>query len=285
MHRFLDKQAIQKIRNQECFSACDIDGAWKISIKDYVPLVCLALHDGSLFPSALEEACLLKPSERVYEEDPHLGKMLDTLPIVISGLESRYFYDLNRAPEGCAQNFAFEREVWRQGDHPMPHLAKQRHQRFYDLLDGLLQQLVAMYGSCLVMDVHSYNYTRISGEAPMFNLGTKTVDQMNYRSVIDYLVNELNDIQITGEMTRVAENEVFHGAGYLVRWMNERYPKCLALPLEIKKVYCNEFTGELRHLAMGQLSTQLQSVIGRTAHYYFDKYNFDSTTLKAEKIA
>ena len=82
--------AIAKIRDQECFGALDSDGIWKVSIREYVPLVCVALHSGSSFPFELEQHCLLTSAERIFEEDPHTDELVVSQPIVLSGMDSRY---------------------------------------------------------------------------------------------------------------------------------------------------------------------------------------------------
>jgi len=81
--RVSQTKAVAKIRNQQCFSALDSDGIWKISINEYVPLVCVALHDGSGFPFELEQHCLLASEGRVFEEDPHTAKLGDGFPLLL----------------------------------------------------------------------------------------------------------------------------------------------------------------------------------------------------------
>ncbi len=130
-------KALAKIRNQQCFSALDSDGIWKIRIKEYVPLVCVALHDGSGFPFELEQHCLLASEDRIFEEDPHTAELVVSQPIVLSGLDSRYYYDLNRSPEHCDQTIVFGRRVWKKDVHPLSSLAKQRHEKFYAAVQSL----------------------------------------------------------------------------------------------------------------------------------------------------
>ena len=77
---------------------------------------------------------------------------------------------------------------------------------------------------------------------------------------------------MAGEKTSLAENDVFLGAGYLARWVNDRHPDCLALPLDIKKVYCDEMTGEACQFTMDQLADGLHSAIQRTSRHYCEKF-------------
>ncbi len=109
----------------------------ELSIKEYVPLLCVALHDGSGFPLELEPHCLLASAERIFEEDPHTAELVVSQPIVLSGMDSRYFYDLNRSAEHCDQTIVFGRRVWKNDVHPLSSLAKQRHETFYELFKVL----------------------------------------------------------------------------------------------------------------------------------------------------
>jgi len=255
-------EALAKIGNQECFDACDSDGVWKISIKAYTPLVCLAIHDGSAFPPELEKSSLLSPQDRIFEEDPHTAKLVASQPIVVSALDSRYYYDLNRSPENCAQTAAFGRQIWQEGVHPLPSLAKQRHERFYALVNALVGKLVELFGSCLIMDVHSHNYSRINRETPLFNLGTSQFKRENELLFVRQWKQELAKINFPGVKLPVAENDVFLGQGYLLQWAQRELPRsCVTIPVDFKKIYCNEATGEIYPLQFRRLDQEFNRAI------------------------
>jgi len=258
--------AIAKISNRECFCALDSDGVWKVSIKEYVPLICVALHDGSGFPFGLEQDCLLASADRIFEEDPHTAELVVSQPIVLSGIDSRYYYDLNRAPEHCDQPTVFGRRVWKKDLHPLSSLAKQRHGRFYALFKVLVDKLVELFGYCLIIDIHSYNYSRINRETPLFNLGTA-----NFKCDDEHLFARqwkqiLADINFPGVKIPFAENDVFKGDGYLLQWIQREFPKtCMTIPLDIKKIYCDEITGEIYPLRFRRLTQMLNKAIHATA--------------------
>jgi len=255
-------EALAKINNQECFDACDSEGIWKISIKEYTPLVCVALHDGSSFPPELAKSCLLAPGDRVYEEDPHTAKLVAAQPIVVSGLDSRYYYDLNRSPENCAQTTAFGRQIWENNVHPLASLAKQRHERFYTLVNGLVGKLVEIFGSCLIIDVHSHNFSRIDRETPLFNLGTAEFKWEYERLFVQQWKQDLAEIKFPGVKLPVAENDVFLGKGYFLQWVQQTFPRtCLTIPVDMKKIYCNEETGEVYPLQFRRLAQELNRAI------------------------
>lgn len=260
--RISQTKALQKINNQQHFSALDSDGIWRIRIKDYVPLVCVALHDGSGFPPELEKHCLLSSKERIFEEDPHTAKLVITQPIVISGADSRYYYDLNRPPDHCDQTVVFGRRVWQEDVHPLSLLAKHRHAEFYTLFSMLIQKLIHLFGYCLIIDIHSYNYSRIDRETPLFNLGTsKFVREDEYDFIRQWKL-ALAKIKFHGISIPVAENDVFYGQGFLYQWVQREFPNtCLTIPLDIKKIYCDEKTGRVYPLQFRRLSQELNKAI------------------------
>ncbi len=259
-------KAIAEIGNQQCFAALDSDGIWKLSIKKYVPLVCVALHDGSGFPFELEKHCLLAAGDRLFEEDPHTAKLVVSQPIVLAGADSRYYYDLNRPPEHCDEMIVFGRRVWKQDVHPLSSLAKQRHEKFYALFKALLNKLVELFGYCLVIDVHSYNYSRIDRETPLFNLGTSRFKWEDEHLFTRQWKKALADTTFPGVKLPLAENDVFWGRGYLLQWVQREFPKnCLTMPVDIKKIYCDEVTGAIKPLQFRRLSHLLNKTIQSTS--------------------
>jgi hypothetical protein len=255
-------KALTKIRNHQCFDAIDSDGIWKISIKEYVPLVCVALHDGSGFPFELEQHCLLGSEDRIFEEDPHTAKLVVSQPIVLSGMDSRYFYDLNRAPEHCDQTTVFGRRIWEKDIHPLSSLAKQRHEKFYALFNVLVDKLVELFGYCLIIDIHSYNYSRIDRETPLFNLGTAKFKREEEHLFACQFKHVLADIKFPGVKLTMAENDVFWGKGYLLEWVQREFPKtCLTIPIDIKKIYCDEASGRIYPLQFRRLTQELNKAI------------------------
>jgi hypothetical protein len=264
-------KALAKIRSQQPFGARDQDGIWKISIKEYVPLVCVALHDGSGFPAELEQHCLLTAEERIFEEDPHTAKLVAAQPIVVSGLDSRYYYDLNRPPEHCEQTVVFGRRVWKNDVHHLSSLAKQRHERFYELIKELIGKLVELYGFCLIIDVHSYNYSRIDHETPLFNLGTTELKRKEEHLFVQRWKQELADIKFPGVKLPVAENDVFLGKGYFLQWVQREFShSCVTIPVDIKKIYCDEVTAVVYPLQFRRLSRELNKAILFATEYFHE---------------
>jgi hypothetical protein len=265
-------EALRHFRNQTPFIASAVDGICSVKISDYVPVLCVALHDGAAFPAGLEKECLLSSAERRFEEDPHTTRLIETMPMVLSGLESRYFYDLNRAENYATSNEMFDQRVWRRGHHPARLRALSRHRRFYRLAGALIEQMIRSYDSCLILDVHSYNGSKIDRETPLFNLGTCANDMTKHRQLLDFFLSELANIKLPGICTRVTENDVFEGRGRFVNWVARSYPQALPVCLEIKKVYCDELSGHLHHELATPLQTGLTCAIEKLFSFYRENY-------------
>ncbi len=248
---------LQRIRQGQTFSDTDYHGIARIRLRHDLPLLCVALHDGSAFPADLEPFCRLSPAERRFEEDPHTAALLETMPLLLAGRESRYFYDLNRPPAAAVAPVAFGREIWQRGSHPDPAWALTRYRAFYRLAEVLVERLVRRHGYCLVIDLHAYNASKIARPTPLFNLGTNAIAERRHRPLLDFFRHRLQQITLPGIPTRVAENDVFQGRGHFVNWLGRRFPAVLPLCLEVKKIYCDERSGLRNREIFDGLARQL----------------------------
>ena len=104
---------IELINAEETFEAYSIDGGFIVKIKEYLPYCCTAIHSGSNFREELKTKIIHNDYQRWYEEDPHTGYFIGSMPITITGCDSRYEYDLNREPFACIYKFAWGVKVWK----------------------------------------------------------------------------------------------------------------------------------------------------------------------------
>lgn len=136
-------EIINKIQNFEFFDAVAASGSFEITVESYQPVAGFAVHNGSDFPENLEKVCALSPLDRWREEDPCTGDFIDSLPIRVKALDSRYFYDLNRPPESCVYSGkAWGKMVWISEpaiDCKME--AVRRHSAFYRVANELVAAL------------------------------------------------------------------------------------------------------------------------------------------------
>lgn len=275
---------ILKINAGQTFETLSACGSFYVKIEEYVPYTCLSIHNGHRLRPDLKEICNLADHERWQEEDPHTMDMISSLPIVISAMDSRYEYDLNRDPGNAIYTKAWGKKVWKE---PLTDDQKEeslfRHSEFYRIIDSLITFLETRYRSLLVFDIHSFNYRRLEKEAPVFNLGTELVDKESNRKYIDHWLNQLRKFRLPNIDVTVAENYVFKGNGYLLSYITSHFSNTLVLATEIKKIYCDEESGETYPLIIEKLAGHFKKGILNTATY-FTRHNTNMVFHKSNRL-
>ena len=267
------EEAIKKIEKEDLFDGI-IDGAFNLVIEKYVPFICAAIHNGSQLDQGLSSKCHLNEQERWYEEDPLTGEFIESLPIRLIVNNSRYEYDLNRDEATCIYDEAWGKKVWRTplSDEEMTQ-SLTKHRNFYKVLRALVHKIEDNYRTCIIYDIHSYNYRRKTDrlDFPVFNIGTERITIPRYNSYVARFMKELAKISFENFETTVAENDVFFGRGYLAQYISEVSPKALVIPLEIKKVYCDENTGDIYPEVVFTMKEGLKNAIVTNAMYFMNK--------------
>lgn len=234
---------IAKINRAETFLAVAEDYSFTLKIETYVPFMCAAIHDGHQFRRELWDNCLHTEYDRWYEEDPETKYMINTQPIVLAGLDSRFEYDLNRPPEEAVFETAWGKQLWK---NPLPLDMKQRsldkHNNFYKVVDALIAQLELQFTNCLVYDMHSYNWQRWDREVPTWNLGTTNIDNDRFGEMLELWRQSLSEINLPNNIKSTAKiNDTFFGNGYFLKHITNNFKNTLVLATEIAKVYCDEY--------------------------------------------
>lgn len=273
MQTLSERELTARIQHREPFAAEVEDGGFAVIIKRYDPVVGTAIHDGHRLRPEVALKMALSEEERGFEEDPFTGELVESCPIVLKSLDSRYNYDLNRHPDDCIYQQAWGRQVWRQAlDHAEKERLRNLHAGYFRVLGYLLGELERDWGAALIFDLHSYNHTRLGGTPPLFNLGTHYIDTKAYQRLLDYLCRELADLAIPGVDNRLAVNEVFQGRGYQAAFIREYHPASICLPLEVKKVFMDEQSLELLPAQFESLSNGLRSVFEKSARFFLHHY-------------
>lgn len=234
---------IAKIKAEETFEAVSEDYSFTLKLEDYVPYVCGAVHDGHQFRKELWDNCLHTDYERWYEEDPETKNMVRSHPILIAGCDSRFEYDLNRPPEEAVFETAWGKQLWQE---PLPDSQKlaslEKHNNFYKVVHALISKIEEKYGTCIVYDMHSYNWKRWEREVPTWNLGTTNIDTGRYADEIETWRQSLSQIQFPHDIKSTASvNNTFHGNGYFLKYITNSFKNTLVLATEISKIYCDEY--------------------------------------------
>lgn len=279
MQTLSEREMIAAIAAEELFEAELESGSFRIKIEEYVPYICTAIHAGHLMLDELAEKCLLSSSQRLMEEDPFTDDLISSFPITLVAQDSRYEYDLNRDPENCIYESAWGQKVW---GSPLSESEKQfpreKHSSYYRILKHLLSALEKKFGGALLLDLHSYNWKiRNHKVAPVFNIGTKQVNLRRWKNTILKLEKHLSTIPLPNLDTDVKRNSVFLGMGYQAAFVREHLQDTLIIPLEVKKIFMDEETGELFPLVLEELQRGLHiSVLEAAATF--------NSTLKRSRL-
>ncbi|SFR47493.1 N-formylglutamate amidohydrolase [Robiginitalea myxolifaciens] len=245
MIRCTPEDMIRMIQGGIPFEAVSDDYSFQLKIEHYAPYMCGAVHDGNQFRKSLWANCTHTAYERWYEEDPCTREMVLDHPIVISGLDSRFEYDLNRGPDTCIFEDAWGKQLWHK---PLSEseraISLNKHKRFYEVVHALVTKLEEIHGMVLVIDMHSYNWKRWDREVPTWNLGTSRIDQERFGALAESWSARLGGISLPNGIAQTSLiNDVFHGRGYFLGYITEHFEQTLVLATEISKVYCDELTG------------------------------------------
>ncbi len=236
------EEIITAINSEKTFFAVAEDYSFTLKIDSYTYYVCAAVHDGHQFRKELWDNCLHSEYERWYEEDPATRQMIQDHPIVIAGCDSRFEYDLNRAPENAIYEDAWGKQLWKKPlSTDLKNRSLQKHQNFYKVVRALLAKLESKHGAAIVYDMHSYNWKRWDREVPVINLGTKNIDNSKYRHCVNSWYQSLLEIELpNGINTTAGINDTFQGNGYFLKYITTNFSNTLVLATEFSKIYCDE---------------------------------------------
>ena len=264
-----EEQIIDRINSGIAFSACIDTEAFSLSVERYQPQVVTAIHDGNRVAPQYREKMRLGESQRRFEEDPYTGDIAVHFPISVRVHDSRYSYDLNRSPESCIYEQAWGEQVWRV---PLSQAEQDQlrssHAAYYRVLQALLDTLQKRFKRFMLYDLHSYNYSRIGGSPPLFNIGTHFIDRSEFEPVIAHLLAGLRQIRLPDLETRAVCDEVFLGQGYQAAFVSANYPRSLCLPLELKKVFMDEQRCTLKEEVFEILKPALVKVLQNNSTFF-----------------
>jgi hypothetical protein len=128
-----------------------------------------------------------------------------------------------------------------------------------------VEQMLAYFHKAFVLDLHTYSFKRQmygakSATLPVFNLGTTKLDRKKHAKAVDLLLSELKKVQIKGIPVTALENDVFKGDGSVVMTLVAKFPEVTVVPLDIKKVFMDETTGEIHEETAKQIRSAVYSI-------------------------
>ena len=266
---------IDKIKTQQIFHAVAEDYSFTLKIDEYVPYACAAIHDGHQFRKELWDNCLHSEYDRWYEEDPQTKNMIASHPIVIAGCDSRFEYDLNRAPEAAVFETAWGKQLWKT---PLPKRHKKtslaKHKAYYNVVYALIETLESKFGVAIVYDMHSYNWKRWAREVPTWNLGTSNLDNERFGTCIEAWRQSLSELKLPNNIKSTALiNDTFQGNGYFLKFITQNFKNTLVLATEIAKVYCDEYEQINYPEVVNSVECQLREILPKHAMQFVETYS------------
>ncbi len=215
----------------------------------------VALHNGSRIRPELLGAMEAEQEERFREEDPYTEYFLYDFPIQLIARDSRFEYDLNWEMDRCiypAGEKKWGLQVW---NRPLMdseiEWTYNKYKEFHGLMDLLIGYILEYQSFAILFDIHSFCYQREErlkwweDDKPEVNLGTRFINRAHFSSLVDLFLQHTSKMEINGHSLRVGENVLFPG-GFLTRKYAESHMrKVLVLAIEYKKIFMDEWTGEL----------------------------------------
>ena len=274
MEKLTIDQILNKIEAEETFQAVASDYSFTLKIDEYVPYVCGAVHDGHQFRKDLWDNCLHTEYDRWYEEDPETKNMVRSHPIIISGCDSRFEYDLNRAPDNAIYTDAWGKQLWK---NPLPESEKEKsltkHDAFYKVVYALINKIESKFGAAVVYDMHSYNWKRWDREVPTWNLGASNVDNERFGEDIETWRQSLSELNLPNGIKSTSKiNDTFQGNGYFLKFISQNFQNTLVLATEIAKVYCDEYDYVMYPEVVAAVEFQLRTRLVDHANTFYKRH-------------
>ena len=275
MLRLSIDEILEKIYAQETFEAVAEDYSFTLKIDKYVHYVCGAVHDGHHFRRELWDNCLHSEYDRWFEEDPATKDMVRSHPIVISGLDSRFEYDLNRTPETAIYTDAWGKKLWREPlSDEMINKSLTKHANFYKVTHALINKLEELFGVCIVYDMHSYNWRRWDREVPTWNLGTSNIDNQRFGETVNRWREMLGKMMLPNGLVSICEiNNTFQGNGYFLKYITQNFKNTLVLATEVKKIYCDEVNQIMYPEVVNAIKRSLKKDLKSHAKSFYKQYS------------
>lgn len=239
------------------------------------PFVVTAIHDGHAVRENLQGRYNLSDQERFREEDPFTGEMARKFGNYIIGTRSRFEVDLNRGPKSAVYRKpedAWGLKVWKE---PITDAEVEEsirlYNHFYENVETQLSRIIDVYGFVLVYDLHSYNHRREGPEKPAarqednpdIDVLTTGIHLDKWRPVLDRFKQALQDYPYPDGPLDVREEVRFEGRlSHFMQWILNRFQEKAFVPsIEFKKIFMDEWTGELYQDKLNHLSKALLQTV------------------------
>jgi N-formylglutamate amidohydrolase len=199
-------------------------------------ILLLTIHDGTWVEDYVQSKMLWSPEKRYLEEDVETNKIYSQLVFKYGGIwienkQSRFMCDFNRSPEKAIYDDRSEKWINNLWAEPLTNNTQRRIMKSYDQFYLMLSKIVEVYNFNIIFDAHSM---RNKKSRPDISFGIAHSPAFYIPIVLqmqDHLRKELSK--------SVEINKPYKG-GYILKWLEERYPNRFIFSMEInKRLYMN----------------------------------------------
>ncbi len=220
------------------------------------PILASAIHAGHWMPSVLLSSCGISEADRLREEDPFTENFAAPYANQLLVQTSRFAVDLNRKRKDAV--YQKPEDCWGLPVRKKPlseDLLRQLYEAYdgwYGLAEYTVRRLLLHHPLLLVLDLHSYNHRRNGANAapapqknnPDIIIGRSNLPQ-KYYPWVEALREKIDGKQIRERVIDCRCDVKFPG-GNFVRHLHNTFPnRVIALAIEFKKIFMDEWTGEL----------------------------------------
>lgn len=233
------------------------------------PIVCTAIHNGHQLSDKVKDNINLTKIQRLREEDPYTEFFTGFSENRVSVYTSRFEVDLNRRREKCfylKPEDAWGLEVRKKRNEKIREQSLEYYDFFYQAIRMFFDEMTKIHGFFFIFDIHSYNHQR-SGrnsdydspeENPEIIIGTSNMNE-KWFPLVEKIRERMLDFKYYGRKLDVRVNVKFPG-GFFPRWIHNNYSNACCVSIEFKKIFMNEWTGELYQDKFDKLQRLLPSV-------------------------
>ncbi len=220
------------------------------------PIICTCIHNGHGLSSEFTAKMALTDTVRKQEEDPYTDFFTLISNNRIINYTSRFEVDMNR--QKAASIYEVPSDCWGLvcRSEPLTGAEKEKawlaYDKFYQRVDVLIEEMLREHAQVIILDIHAYNHRRGGSDAPAafqrenpdIILGRSNMDKKWY-PLVEKLRTQLANHDYYGKNLDVRVDVKFPG-GNFPRHINAKYgERVCAIAVEFKKIFMDEWTGEL----------------------------------------
>jgi len=244
----------------------------EFNFKYDTPIVCTAIHNGHELSETVRKNLAISEQTKFYEEDPFTEKFTDICNNRIIVNTSRFEVDLNRSRE--KRVYLKPKDSWGlsvRKNPPSKEIIEESYRKyegFYRIVKHHFLEMEKKFGKFFVYDIHSYNHRRNGIKAPVDNpsknpeiiLGTNNMSE-KWIPLVYEIQHNLQKFDFFNRNLDVRINVKFAG-GHFSRWIHRNFPdSACCIAIEFKKIFMDEWTGELDELKLNELKEALASTL------------------------